>query len=312
MAEGDAVGVQCLARDDGLVAFLVLGAGQVGEIEFCAAAVLGVADDGMADGGHVHADLMCAAGLELDADERESVEPLPHFVDGDCLAARLAVDGDFLALLLVAGEREVDDVGVELRLALDDGEVEFLDVPPLELPADPAAGGFVLDDDHDPGGVAVEPVDDSRPHFVVGLGQGVAVVDECVDEGAAHVAACGMDDDVGLLVDDEDVVVFVDDVDGDIFGLERVPGEDGQLDVDVVAALDLVVGFDVLAVDGDFAVADERGEERAGVVGELGGEVAVEPPAGHGAAGAVVEHLDALNFALGFSRHVLAPAELES
>ena len=49
---------------------------------------------------------------------------------------------------------------------------------------------------------------------------GAEVVNEGVDHGAAVFGAGGVDDDVGVFVDDEDVVVFVEDVEGDRVGLD--------------------------------------------------------------------------------------------
>ena len=72
-------------------------------------------------------------------------------------------------------------------------------------------------DDEEPGGVAVEPVDDPRAVLLPTPGP----PDETVDERSAAVARSRVHDDPGRLVDDEQVLVLVGDAEVDLLALER-------------------------------------------------------------------------------------------
>src|SRR5690606_5055289 len=161
-------------------------------------------------------DLVGAARLEFELDERVAVEALEHAVDGDGVLAQLVVADDlFLALAALArgagSDRHVDHVDERLDLAVDDGEVALLDLASFELASELPVGLVALREDDDAAGVPIEPVDDAgagelladRAEFTRGA---VAKVPrERVDHGAGEVAARRMHDDVGRFVDDEQV-----------------------------------------------------------------------------------------------------------
>ena len=113
-------------------------------------------------------------------------------------------------------------------------------------------------DDEQAGGVAVEPVDDPRPVLVAA---GHVVSEQAVHERPALVARPGMNDDAGRLVDDEQVLVLPDDVEIHLLGLERA-GLGGELDDDLLPALEPVALRPRLAVDEDGAVGDQPLGER--------------------------------------------------
>ena len=71
-----------------------------------------------------------------------------------------------------------------------------------------------------------------------------------------------MDDDAGGLVDDEQVLVLPDDVEVHLLGCKRT-GLGGQLDDDLLPALEPVALRARLAVDEDGAVGDQPLGERA-------------------------------------------------
>src|SRR5262249_48099876 len=87
------------------------------------------------------------------------------------------------------------------------------------------------------------------------------------------------DHHVGRLVDDGEVLVLVEHLERDVLGDGQVVGGRRQLDADFVFAADAVAGLDRLAVDEDVAGLDGLLKQGAGKVGELNGEVGVEPAA---------------------------------
>ena len=130
-------------------------------------------------------------------------------------------------------------------------------------------------DDEQAGGVAVEPVHDSRPVVVVpAFG---AERQQPVDEGARTGAAGRVHDEPGRLVDDEQVLVLPEDRESIASGSQREHGR--ELDVDALPAAEAVALRPPLAVDERGAVGDQALGKRAGRdLGPLG-EDAVEPRA---------------------------------
>jgi len=283
VGDGDAVGVQCLALDEGRLVLGRLEAEEVGAVEGGAAAVEAVGDDGVADVGEVDADLVGAAGEEFDVEECEAAVAALDAVDGAGGLAALAGDGDGLGVAAAAGEGEVNEVAVKLRFSLDYGEVVLFDGAGLELGGEGGMGGVGLGAEDDAAGVAVEAVDDAGPQLAVGRGEGLCVGGEGVDEGAALVALGGVDDEVGGLVDDEDVLVLEQDVEGDVLGGDGGAFWEVGRDLDAVAAADAVARLGGRGVDSDAPFADEALDEGAGEVGEGRGEVLVEASLAHAA-----------------------------
>ncbi len=128
-------------------------------------------------------------------------------------------------------------------------------------------------DDEQPGGVAVEAVDDPRPVLVAAGG---VVREQAVHERPALVPRARVDDDAGGLVDDEQVLVLPDDVEVHLLGGERA-GLGRKLDDDLLPALEPVALRPGLTVDEDGAVGDQALGERAGADLGPAGEGPVEP-----------------------------------
>ena len=114
MREGQAAGVQPLPGQP-----QPLGQHRVG-------AVGQVADAGVPDRGHVHPDLVRAAGLEVDIEQRRGPERLDRLVVGDARAAA----GDHRELVVgarVPADRGVDGAAARIRMALDERGVALVD-----------------------------------------------------------------------------------------------------------------------------------------------------------------------------------------
>ena len=174
-------------------------------------------------------------------------------------------------------DRLLDVVAVALGDAVHQGQIFFVDFALFELDGQPAMGHLVLDDDQQAGRVAVEAVDDARPIFAGEGRQRVVVKLKCIHQRPSPVAAGGVGDHVGRLVDDRQKLVFVDDLERDVFGLGRGVGQIGKPDADHVARADAVRGLDHASVHQDGVGVDDLLDHAPGVVGEPAGEVGVEP-----------------------------------
>ena len=148
----------------------LLGQGRVG-------AVGQVTDARVLQRGHVHADLVGAAGLELDVEQRRVPEGLDGVVVGDAVAA----SRHHRELVRRGGmpvDRGVDGAGHRVGMALHQCVVALVDGPLAERVLQHGVGPLALGDHHQPAGADVESVDDALPllgaagrHPVPGRGQ---------------------------------------------------------------------------------------------------------------------------------------------
>src|SRR6185369_781621 len=122
-----------------------------------------VAEQGVADRGHVDADLVGTSSLQPAFDQRGVVENVQAAPMGHCPFAPLAFDDrDLLAVGRGAGERRVDFALARLWHAIDDREVAAVDRMGSELLCKPLVCYVGLGDDEQAGSVLVDAVDDSR------------------------------------------------------------------------------------------------------------------------------------------------------
>ena len=174
------------------------------------ATVQGVAHQRMADVGHVHADLVGAAGFQfaedgsglgIGAGSQQSV------VGAGRLAGRRLHDSHAQTVAFVTADVALDGA-LGRRLAAGDGQVASSHLPAGQLGGQAGKGAFAAGADQQAAGVAVQPVDDAGPRQPGGLRVGMK---QAVHEGVAPVSGGGMGDEPGRLVDDGDVGVLMDD-----------------------------------------------------------------------------------------------------
>jgi len=143
---------------------------------------------------------------------------------GRAVGADAILDGD--PAVLIPAERGVNEAVVVANMAVDDGEVFFLDGAGLPDFSQFAGGPGIFGEEDDAAGFAVEAIDE------VGLGSGVrglasgigkswsrltpaATVAEvqpgAADEAGKLIPLGGMADEAGRFVDDEQVGVFMED-----------------------------------------------------------------------------------------------------
>ena len=114
---------------------------------------------------------------------------------------------------------------------------------------------------HQPGGVPVQPVNNTRSGQTV---KPLIMVQQAVKQGAISVARCRVHHKACGLVDDQQVLVLVDDIQLDGLRLVLQLRLDHHLQTEGFIAGELVLGLGLVAVDGEYAVLDPCLQARAG------------------------------------------------
>jgi hypothetical protein len=190
-------------------------------------AVEGVADDGVAEGLGVDANLVGAAGFYADFDEGEEAvgagDPFEDVEVGDGGASVGAAGGHAGAADQVAGDGEGDGGVVFFYVAVEESEVGLGDLALGEHLAELAVGAVVFGDEDEAAGLLVEAMDDAGAEVAAYVGELGEVEEESVDESASVAAVgftggcegggagSGVDHHPGGFVDDSEVLVFVED-----------------------------------------------------------------------------------------------------
>jgi hypothetical protein len=125
-------------------------------------------------------------------------------------------------------DRRLDRAAARGRAPDHEGEVLAFDLAALQRALKPRVGELRARDDEQPGGIAVEAVDDAGALRVAAgrlgrSGRRRGALREQLGERVLAVALGGVDDDSGGLVDDEQVLVLV----GDREGLRGLGGSAG-------------------------------------------------------------------------------------
>ena len=229
-----------LEREGQLVGIEQLAAFTEGAVAV-AAAVLAVAEQGTADGRHVGADLVGAAGEQRALDERQLLCRGERAVDGfRGLGARnrTVVERDLLALFIAAQE-VFDAAARRLGSAEHHADVFLFQLVLLDLVVQDAQrlGGFRGDDDA--AGVAVNAVAERRSErsrvLRVPRARLIEIRLNVGDERVGVALFVRVHDHARRLVCEQDILVLVDD------------GEARRLDA--AERLFLAHGFEVFVVD---------------------------------------------------------------
>ncbi len=288
MLKAQHAGVQGLAAE--LFKGGACGLGEVSGRGLIAGAIKRIAEDRVADVGHVDADLVGAPGLQPAADQadlgrwRTGRESFGHFIVGDGAAGRLGLGHrHLLAVGGVAGDRLIDGGAAPVRFAPGQGVIGALQPAVAamggKLGTQRAVGRVGLGDDQQAGCVLVEPMDDAGPPDAGDAGQAfTAMGKDAVDQGARPVARPGVDDQAGRFVDDQYLAVFKHDVElhrfAFRFGLpgRRQPGGDFITAFDPVFCLHYGPPVDRHVAGGNQVLKPGPAD-----VGELAGQRAIEP-----------------------------------
>src|SRR6266545_2389315 len=160
---------------------------------------------------------MRPARLEADVQKRMPGEELDELEVRDGVARRLRVERMPHRVPAITADRRFDPAAPRPRTAHDEREVAALELTSPDERLQPAIGLLRARDDHQAGGVAVEPVDDARPR---GLTTGDVVSEQTVHKRPGRVSRRRMHDETRRLVDDDEVLVRVDEPQLHRFGRE--------------------------------------------------------------------------------------------
>lgn len=225
------------------------------------AAINRVADNGAFEPGQVNPDLVGPARFQADFQQAVSAKILDDPVVG---AGGLAVGpgSDFLAKAGIAAQGDVNDAFGRFGPAKNQGQVNLLDRSGLELLLQLAQRGRGPSDNHQPGGIPVQPVDDAGPVGCAGVilhqaGQIRVAGQQGIDQGAAGMPLRRVNDHPGRLVDDDQIVIFVNNVERRRLRLESSGFGRGQVNGDDIAGLEGSTGSSRLAGDQDLALANQ-------------------------------------------------------
>jgi len=231
------------------------GQSDLADLQLGGCAIKRVAYDGMMKGGEVHADLVRAAGVKLDFDERGGVDASKGApvragfagVSEDDAAAGGHADAAFR----ITADGQIDAAMLSLQKALHQGDVGFLNGALAEGFTELGVGLVIFRYQDYAGGIFVEAMDDSGAQGVTRLRKSLATTEQGIDERAASVSGAGMDGHASGLVDDDYVVVFVEDFerDGFGFGAERRAGL--YFDREALAAAQALRAFCGVGVEKD-------------------------------------------------------------
>src|SRR5664280_3604536 len=119
----------------------------------------------------------------------------------------------------IASDRRLDRSLARTRPAAHQRQILALDLAPAHEPAQPEKGRFAAGHDHQPRGVAVEPVDDAGP--LGRLSPARSVCDQSVRQRPGRSAGARMNRDAGRLIDYEQVLVLVDESERSLLARER-------------------------------------------------------------------------------------------
>jgi hypothetical protein len=216
-------------------------------------AVQRVTDDRMAQSRKMHADLVCAAGVKLNCEQRGSInwrEDAPVGAGFAGVAKDDAAAGGHAGTALgIAGDGQIDRPVLLFHKALHQGDVDFLDLALAEGFAELGVRGVVFGDQDDAGSIFVEAMHDAGAKSVAALRECLAAAKQGVDQRAAGGTRAGMHGHAGGLVDRDDVRVFVKDVERNGFRLGAERRARLDLDGDALAAPEPIRAFGGTGVD---------------------------------------------------------------
>ena len=167
-------------------------------------AVTGIADERVTDVASVHADLMGAAGLYRDVDERGVGEAATHReAAGRRLPGGIDDDATLAGVLDVPRERGVDAADLARPVTGDQRDVALVDGALAEQRLQGPAATGIAGDQQAAAGASVEAVDELQRRRRESLAQRV--------DGTEGEPAAAVHGDAGRLGDEEEILVLAHD-----------------------------------------------------------------------------------------------------
>ena len=169
----------------------------------------------MAQGGHMHPDLVGAAGFQPGFQQRKGPIALQHPPMGHRRPAG-RIDGHALAVRSAPADGGVDRALVLPQVAFQYGDIGAPGGMGLQLVGQALVGQVVFGHHHQPAGHLIDPVHDPGPQGPAHPGQVRKPVQQGVHQRAVRVPRGGVHHHALGLVHHRDVPILVYDGDGDI------------------------------------------------------------------------------------------------
>lgn len=222
------------------------------------AAVAGVAHDGQAESGAVDANLIGTAG-DGDGFEEDAFPGAGENAEAGFGGGAAGADVPLGGAGGVAADGEGHRLLVPGNGSGDEGEIAFFDGALGEHAGERGVGREALGGEQDAGGAAVEAMKEVR--FAV------AEAAEGVVDRAGPLAAGGVDEHAGGLVDGDQVIVFIKDFEGNVFG-RNLDEPGGGVEGNLGARSETEAGGADKAVDAAGSGGEGAAEAFPGDVGE--------------------------------------------
>ncbi len=225
--------------------------------------------------GEVNANLMGAAGLQLDLEQRGAIEALT-----DCefclrRLPRLHAPTKALAVHRMATE-EGGEPSPFVRLAVDQRQIDFPHQSRLECGLQRQQGALVLRYHQTAGGVLVQPMNQTRTEPPADPGQVPNPMKQRIDQRARAVARARVDHHPGLLVEDEQITILVKDLQWQILGGDIGRRGSRHRQLDALATSQAPRGLRRLSVNPCQPRVDQRLQAGSGEIWKRRRQVLVE------------------------------------
>lgn len=237
-----------------------------------------VAQQRVADAGHVDPDLVGATGLQTAADM--GIAP----ISGDDLPVghgRLCVftgDSHALSVRRMAAYGRVHRAAVLPEIAPDNGLIFAVKAVVGELSGQALVSKVVFCYDQKPGGVLVNTVDNTGALLPADTGERIpAVPQQGVHQCTVRMAGGGVDHHTPGFVDHHQIPILIDNIQRNVLGNQGKLFHFRQDDLKAVAGSAFVIFLHRTAVEGDNALLDEPLYRAAGEFLQIAREESVDP-----------------------------------
>ena len=178
-----------------------LGQGGCAGAFFARGAVECVADDGTPERGEMDAKLVRAAGVQTGLDQTETAEKQFRFPVRSRGPAFAAARGHSGAAVQIAGYGQLDSPSLCFQFAVEQGDVNLLDLALLKFFHEFSMRGVGARDDEHAGGFFVEAMHDSGAQRPADGGERAEAIEKRGCQRSENISASGMHHHAGGLID---------------------------------------------------------------------------------------------------------------
>lgn len=246
-------------------------------------AVQRVSHDGMSERGKVHANLVCAAGVQVCFNQRCVVDAQQRAPIGASFSSfgqhDAAAGGHARATFGVAPDRQVDAPVSFLQHALHERDISFLDLAPPERLAKLRVRKVILRNQDHAGSVFIQPVNDPGTQSVCSLGQLLPPPKQRVDQRPASNPRAGMNRHASGLIHCDDVFILIKQIERNRFRLSPPRWARFDVYVNPLPASDSLRRFTRPPIDEHQPRLNQFLDPRAAQLWTLHGDKSVQPRA---------------------------------